>query len=88
MGFVLFVIVLKEDKFKIEKNILIKKEIEVKKINVFKFMEKYFKIFLDINGYLNMFGCFDEVFIEFVFNFCNIIFIFYDVSLEIINMFK
>lgn len=63
MGFVLFVIVLKEDMFKLGKNILIKKEIEVKKINVFKFLEKNFKIFLDINGYLDIFGCFDEVFI-------------------------
>lgn len=88
MGSASSVTVSKEDKSKTEKNILTKKEIEAKKTNAFKSMEKHLKTLLDINGHLNMFGCFDEVFIESAFNLRNTIFALHDASLETTNMFK
>lgn len=88
MGSASSVTVSKEDKSKSEKNILTKKEIEAKKTNAFKSMEKNLKTLLDINGHLNMFGCFDEVFIESAFNLTEIIFVLQDASLETINMFR
>lgn len=43
---------------------LTKEETEAKKTNTFKSLETNLKILFDINGHLDMFGFFDEVFIQ------------------------
>lgn len=48
--------------------LLIDEEIEEKKIKILKFLRKVFNIFLDVNGYIDGSGFFDEVFIEVVSN--------------------
>lgn len=88
MGSASSVTVSKEDTSKSEKNILTKKEIEAKKTNAFKSLEKNLKTLLDINGHLDIFGCFDEVFIQSALNLLQNLFVLQDASLETLNMFK
>lgn len=88
MGSASSVTVSKEDTSKSGKNILTKKEIEAKKTNAFKSLEKNLKTLLDINGHLDIFGCFDEVFIQSALNLLQNVFVLQDASLETLNMFK
>lgn len=61
---------LEEIEFMLEKSILlIENEIEEMKINMFKFFEKNFYIFLDIIGYFNEKEFFDEDFVQVVYDF-------------------
>lgn len=67
---------------------LTKEEIEARKLNTFISLEKDLKTLSDINGHLDMFGCFDEVFNQSAFNLSKNIFVLEDASLETINMFR
>lgn len=80
---------LEEIEFMLEKSILIiENEIEEMKINMFKFFEKNFYIFLDINGYFNEEGFFDEDFVQVVFDLERYSFVLDYVSLEINYQFE